>query len=61
MLIEIDPDTQTYSADYGMGGGISLARLEAVLISMLKEIQSGELLKSPGIETEIREDELDMT
>lgn len=49
VLITIDPETETYSVDYGMDGPINLGRVEAVLEAMLKEIRSGELLRAPGI------------
>lgn len=59
VLIEIDPETETYSVDYGMGSPVNLARVQAVLRTMLEELDSGKLLKDPNMNVGIEDDLLD--
>jgi hypothetical protein len=59
ILIEIDPETQTYSADYGCGSPINLARAHGVLKAMLSELESGALLEDPNMNVGTEEEVLD--
>jgi hypothetical protein len=58
ILIEIDPDTGTYSVDYGMGqGGVNYHLVQAVLEHMLEQFTSGSLLEDSDIE--VSEEDID--
>lgn len=47
IVIEIDPDTDTYSMDVTF---CNVARLQAVFTDILNKIETGELLEEPDLE-----------
>lgn len=48
VIISIDEETDTYSCDFSQ---VNVKKLKSILIQLIDDINSGKLLKNPGIET----------